>query len=37
LLILDQVQAAGKSRLTGKEFLRGAKDWIKDEGNGDFS
>ncbi len=35
LLILDQVQAAGKSRLSGKEFLHGAKDWIKDEGNGD--
>jgi methionyl-tRNA formyltransferase len=35
LLILDQVQAAGKSRLSGKEFLRGAKDWIKDEGNDD--
>jgi len=37
LLILDQVQAAGKSRLSGKEFLRGAKDWIKDEGNDDVS
>jgi methionyl-tRNA formyltransferase len=35
LLILDQVQAAGKSSLSGKEFLRGAKDWIKDEGIGD--
>jgi methionyl-tRNA formyltransferase len=35
LLILDQVQAAGKSRLSGKGFLRGAKDWIKDEGNDD--
>jgi methionyl-tRNA formyltransferase len=34
LLILDQVQAAGKSSLSAKEFLRGAKDWIKDEGNG---
>ncbi|MDF1519411.1 MAG: methionyl-tRNA formyltransferase [Brevefilum sp.] len=35
LLILDQVQAAGKSRLSGKVFLRGAKDWIEDEENGD--
>jgi methionyl-tRNA formyltransferase len=37
LLILDQVQAAGKSRLSGKEFLRGAKDWVKNEGHGDVS
>ena len=28
LLILDEVQAAGKNRVGGEEFLRGAKDWV---------
>jgi methionyl-tRNA formyltransferase len=31
ILVLDQVQAAGKSRLTGEAFLRGAKNWIEGE------
>lgn len=28
LLVLEEVQVAGKSRVSGDEFLRGAKDWI---------
>ncbi len=28
LLILDRVQPAGKKPMQGKEFLRGARDWI---------
>ncbi len=31
ILVLDQVQAAGKSRMSGEDFLRGAKDWIEGE------
>jgi len=31
LLVLDEVQAAGKSRVSGEEFLHGAKDWINNE------
>ncbi len=31
LLVLDEVHASGKSRVTGQEFLRGAKDWIEEE------
>jgi len=31
LLVLDEVQAAGKNRVSGEEFLRGARDWISDE------
>ncbi|MCU0489171.1 MAG: methionyl-tRNA formyltransferase, partial [Anaerolineales bacterium] len=27
LLVLEEVQPAGKRRLTGKEFLQGAKNW----------
>lgn len=27
VLVLDQVQAAGKSRMSGEAFLRGAKNW----------
>lgn len=33
LLVLDRVQLAGKSRVSGEEFLRGAKEWIKEEEN----
>ena len=33
LLVLDEVQAAGKSRLSGEEFLRGSKDWLPKEEN----
>ena len=29
ILVLDQVQAAGKSRMSGEDFLRGAKDWLE--------
>lgn len=29
VLVLDEVQAAGKSHVRGDEFLHGAKDWIK--------
>jgi methionyl-tRNA formyltransferase len=29
ILVLDEVQAAGKSRMTGEEFLHGAKDWLE--------
>ena len=28
-LVLDEVQLAGKSRLSGREFLLGAKNWIE--------
>jgi len=30
LLVLDEVQVAGKARLPGDEFLRGTKNWIND-------
>lgn len=30
-LVLDVVQAAGKSRVGGEEFLHGAKDWVETE------
>lgn len=29
ILVLDQVQAAGKSRMSGEDFLRGAKNWLE--------
>lgn len=28
LLVLDELQMAGKQRVSGAEFLRGAKDWL---------
>lgn len=28
MLVLDEVQLAGKTRVSGEEFLHGAKDWI---------
>lgn len=31
LLLLDTVQLAGKSRVSGEDFLHGAKDWINEE------
>jgi methionyl-tRNA formyltransferase len=31
LLVLDSVKAAGKMMVSGEDFIRGAKDWIKDE------
>lgn len=31
LLVLDSVQASGKTMVSGEDFIRGAKDWIKDE------
>jgi len=31
LLVLDEVQVAGKSQVSGEEFLRGARDWISEE------
>ncbi len=31
LLVLDEVQLAGKSRLSGRDFLLGAKNWIEGE------
>jgi methionyl-tRNA formyltransferase len=31
ILILDIVQAAGKSSMSGEDFLRGAKDWLEGE------
>ncbi len=31
LLLLDEVQPAGKQRMSGREFLRGAKDWMDDK------
>ena len=30
-LVLDEVQVAGKSRVRGKAFLHGAKDWVETE------
>ncbi|MFN2303275.1 MAG: methionyl-tRNA formyltransferase [Anaerolineales bacterium] len=31
VLVLDEVQIAGKSRVSGEAFLNGAKNWIKKE------
>jgi methionyl-tRNA formyltransferase len=31
ILVLDSVQAAGKTKVSGKDFLHGAKDWINNE------
>ncbi|MBW6465648.1 MAG: methionyl-tRNA formyltransferase [Brevefilum sp.] len=31
LLVLDEVQAAGKSRMGGDVFLHGTRDWIEEE------
>lgn len=31
VLILDEVQMAGKSRMSAEDFLHGAKDWINSE------
>jgi len=31
ILVLDKVQAAGKSRMSGEDFLRGSKDWLEGE------
>jgi methionyl-tRNA formyltransferase len=31
VLILDEVQMAGKSQMAAEDFLRGAKDWINSE------
>jgi methionyl-tRNA formyltransferase len=31
ILVLDEVQLAGRSRVTGEEFLRGAKNWLDEE------
>ena len=33
LLVLEEVQLAGKTRVSGEAFLRGAKDWLSTEGN----
>lgn len=33
LLVLDEVQVAGKSRVSGRAFLHGAKNWILREEN----
>ncbi len=33
LLVLEEVQLAGKSRVSGEAFLRGAKNWFSAEGN----
>lgn len=30
LLVLDTVQAAGKTRVSGEDFLNGAKDWLSE-------
>jgi methionyl-tRNA formyltransferase len=30
LLVLDEVQLAGKSRVSGEAFLRGAKNWLSE-------
>lgn len=30
LLVLDEVQLAGKSRISGEAFLRGAKNWLSE-------
>ncbi len=34
-LVLDEVQLAGKSKVSGEAFLRGAKDWIETKKLGD--
>jgi methionyl-tRNA formyltransferase len=31
LLVLDEVQAAGKTRMAGDGFLHGTRDWIDEE------
>lgn len=31
ILVLDVVQAAGKSQMSGEDFLRGAKNWLEGE------
>ncbi len=31
VLVLDEVQAAGKSRMAGQDFLRGVRDWMENE------
>jgi methionyl-tRNA formyltransferase len=31
LLVLDEVQAEGKSRLSGRDFLLGVKNWLEEE------
>ena len=31
LLVLDEVQLAGKSRLSGRDFLLGSKNWIEEK------
>jgi len=31
LLVLDELQMAGKQRVSGAEFFRGAKDWLSQE------
>ncbi len=33
LLVLDQVQLAGRNRVSGEAFLRGVKDWIEEKEN----
>ncbi len=33
ILVLDSVQAAGKTKVSGQDFLHGAKDWINEEEN----
>lgn len=33
LLVLDQVQLAGRNRVLGEAFLRGVKDWIEEKEN----
>ncbi|MFW5714349.1 MAG: methionyl-tRNA formyltransferase, partial [Brevefilum sp.] len=33
LLVLDEVQLAGKTRVSGNEFLHGAKNWIEEQEN----
>ena len=33
LLVLEEVQLAGKTRVSGAAFLRGAKDWLSMEGD----
>jgi methionyl-tRNA formyltransferase len=33
LLVLDEVQVAGKSRVSGEDFLNGAKDWVTETEN----
>lgn len=30
MLVLDEVQAAGRSRVSGENFINGAKDWISE-------